>query len=283
MKKIFMFLFLAAIFFPASAKVVEGDHYIFNIPEQFVETELQNQLFVRTFVNDGIKIRIFSQSLEKFSYDSYIEYGNQQLYAGKAGFQLLSRKEQSYQEGKALIFRYKRPLLEKITEDQNYYIEAHLFDNKGNRALTVWGKAPEEKADILADTADMILRSLEFTEEGFRYSYYFPFYGQRKTVDLKGDTLSLSIPENQLLWGRFSPGYPFYKDSGVRMEESEAKLEHKFEFIMTYKTFPAAEEFPLEKVREVYREGRVLMLTLQPFSKDLSWLAVPDFIEGKHD
>ena len=93
----------------------------------------------------------------------------------------------------------------------------------------------------------------------------------------------LIIGKNETLWGRFFPGYPFYKGSEEKMLNSEQRLDHFFEFVMTYKTFPSAEPFPIKDLERVYEDGRVVMLTLQPFTKDLSWIAVPEFIKGKHD
>ena len=48
---------------------------------------------------------------------------------------------------------------------------------------------------------------------------------------------------NKVLWGRFYPEVPFSDHYYQEMVNSEKDLDHKFEFIMTYKNFPNTGDF----------------------------------------
>lgn len=276
---IVMFLIVS----PLSFAIVEGDYYKVVMPEGYQEIEEENQLIVRTFINESNKIRIYNQHLAGTSYRSYIEYGNQQLYLGKANFKLLKKETVVISGQRIELITYKRPVLKNMENDQNLYIEGHVFDKERNRALTVWGKTQEANQWVLRKDLESIFSSLNFTYDGLKFSHQYPFYGDRKEIKLEGEKLQLLIPEDKVLWGRFFPGYPFYEGSPENMANSERKLDHRFEFIMTYKNFPLEEPFPIEELKSVYKDGRVAMLTLQPFEPSLNWIAIPEFIEGKHD
>lgn len=262
---------------------VEGDYYNLVIPDGYEEIEKENQLITRTFSNGNNKIRVFNQHLGKHSYRAYIDYGNQQLYLGKAGFQVLKKEVVNLAGFRVELYTYKRPVLKNIENDQNFYIEGHIYDRSKNRSITIWGKTQETNQNQLRVDIEKVFKSLKLTNNGLRFSYSYPFYGEMKEIKLTGANTELVIDKKETLWGRFFPGYPFYQGSKEKMLESEEKLEHFFEFIMTYKTFPSAEPFPIQDIEKMYDEGRVVMLTLQPFTKDLQWIAVPEFIEGKHD
>ena len=283
MKKIVVLVLIFLTLTSISFANVDGDYYKAAIPEGYEEIEKENQLITRTFVNNDNKIRIYNQHLGIHSFRSYIEYGNEQIYQGKAGFSLLGKEVKNFSGLKVELFTYKRPLLTKIENDQNFYIEGHVYDKTRNRAITVWGKTNELNSFNLKADIEAIFKSMRFTNEGLKFSWSYPFYGEMKDINLKGEKIELSIPKEKTLWGRFYPGYPFYRGAAEKMADSEKELDHFFEFIMTYKTFPAEEPFPIADLKKVYDEGRVVMLTLQPFSKDLKWIAVPEFIEGDHD
>ncbi len=262
---------------------IQGDYYDFVLPNGYEEIEEENQLIVRSFVNENNKIKIYNQQLAKTSYRSYIEYSNQQLYLGKANFQIVKREKKLISGFTVDLITYKRPVLKNIEQDQNFYIEGHIFDTKRNRAITVWGKTQEDNQQLLKKDIQDIFKTFKFTNNGLRFAHSYPFYGDSKEVKLVGDSLELRIPKDKLLWGRFFPGYPFYENSAENMAGSEKLLDHRFEFIMTYKNFPLSAPFPIEDLREVYKDGRIAMLTLQPFEKSLNWIAIPEFIEGQHD
>ena len=286
LKRSFSLLLLTSFFmiFSLSAHaLVEGDYFSFELPEGYVEIEGENQLFARTFESQTSKIRVYNQSLEKQSYIDYIEYSNAQLYLGKASFSLLNRGQENLAGRKVDFFTYKRPVLNNLENDQNFYIEGHIYDGQRKRAITIWGKTQEENGDKLKEDINYIFQNFKFTNEPLRFSWNYPYFGQEKEIILTGDKMKLEIPVDKTLWGRFFPGYPFYEGWAEEMLISEEKLDHRFEFIMTYKNFPLPEPFPIDDFKAIYDDGRIGMLTLQPFTPDLNWIAVPEFIEGIHD
>lgn len=283
MKKIVLLNFLFFAFTFSSWAIVEADYFSFALPEGYEETEKENQLFVRSFENEKSKIRIFSQNLEKQSFADYVEYGNAQLYKGKADFNLLKRDKLNIAGKNIELFTYKRPVLQALENDRNFYIEGQLYDGQRNRAITIWAKTEEENKDKLKQDVEAIFKSLVFTNQAAIFSWNYPYYGDQKEIILTGTALELNIPADKTLWGRFFPGFPFYEGGADDMRQSEEKLDHRFEFIMAYKNFPLPEAFPIEDFKAIYDDGRIGMITLQPFTPDLQWIAIPEIIEGLHD
>ncbi len=283
MRKIILLSFLFFVFSITSLALVEADYFSFKLPDGYEEVEKENQLIARTFQNDVSKIRVFNQSMEKQSFADYVEYGNAQLYQGKAGFSLLKRESLKINGKKVELFTYKRPPIEALERDQNFYIEGHLYDSQRKRAITVWAKTGEANKDTLRKDIEEVFKSLAFTNKAAIFSWNYPYHGEEKEIILTGSTLELKIPADKILWGRFFPGFPFYEGGADDMRKSEEKLDHRFEFLMAYKNFPLPEPFPIEEFKAIYDDGRIGMITLQPLTLDLKWIAVPEFLTGQHD
>ncbi|MGI6225381.1 MAG: glycoside hydrolase family 26 protein, partial [Peptococcales bacterium] len=187
-----------------------------------------------------------------------------------------------YNEYDIVDIAYYRPEIKTIEKDQNFYREVHLIDSKSQRVITFWAKTTGANYLNLKNELNNIAQSV--TQLGF-YTVDFPstFSYKNESIFYEGEKLRLEIPVNNVLWGRFYPEVPFSNYYYQEMLTSEKNLDHKFEFIMTYKTFPTEESFPYEGIKRVYDEGRILMLTLQPFTPDLNWIAIPEIVAGQYD
>lgn len=269
----------------ASGVFYQGEGYQFSLPEAYRQTDRHNDEIVLTFQSATSTIKVYAQPTDHLlSSISYLSYGNEQLVQGKAGFKL---EEDRTGRANWLITRelsYTRPLLTNVAEDRNYYREINLVDPLHNRVITFWGKTTAANSEQLQADLKAAARSYSWNGQALNT---LPISAINKTVSptikYQGKRVTLEIPANEIVWGRFFPGYPNNSDAAQLLEQSEVDLGHKFEFVMDYKTFLAGNPFPLEAARRAYDDGRVLMLTLQPFSKDLNWIAIPDIIAGRHD
>ena len=279
-----VFLFCSLGLAPAPAKEYAGNGFSFALPVayRFINNDLNNSVLI--YSSPYSMLKVFTEDLNNISPQTYVEYGNSQLYAGKAGFQVIVNDSRTVNGRPVRQICYHRPLIESLGhDDMNYYLETHLIDAKNNRVVTFWAKTTQAFYGITRQDLEKVAQS--FAEEDSGMAAHLPLAPPTASPHIRyeGPGVTLDIPSGQLLWGRFYPGVPFYKDSYTNMLESETQLNHKFEFLMTYCRFPSAEPFPADAIRSAYADGRVLMLTLQPFTVALDWIAVPEFVAGKHD
>ncbi len=282
-----------------SFKEHTGLQISFFLPEQYQQVKTDTEEIALLFKSTNSTLKVFRQELgEKLSSNSYIEYGNQQLYQGKAGFSVLENKTRKIRGATIREIGYKRPQLTALAKDENYYMEVHLINKKEDNVVTFWGKTDEANYDSLKEDLKKVVLSVEKKQAQPGVSNSNITRNSNNTANIavsteaslvsphikySGKQYELEILPNKLVWGRFFPGAPFNEDCLEKMLASEKKLEHKFEFMMTYITFPGGGKFPEEAIRRVYEDERVLMLTLQPFTKELDWIAVLEIVNGQHD
>lgn len=289
-RKILIFLFCIPFFMiltgfgPQSLKEYAGNGFSFYLSDDYrlIETGLQNNFFA--FSGPSCTVKVFTEKLKKnVSAHTYIDYSNCQLYLGKANFEIIansSKKINGYQIRQIIYFR---PKIANIQNDQNYYIETHVINDKKNRVVTFWAKSTQPFYNKIANDIETAIQT--FSEKDSPSTPLYSSFSMTCSphIQYTGKHISLDIPSDKLLWGRFFPVNPLSESSYDNMLKNEEALNHKFEFIMTYYEFPSNSPFPEKSIRKIYEDGRVLMLTLQPFRKNSDWIAVPEFIAGTHD
>jgi len=269
---------------PRPSNEYEDNGFSFNLPTAYrlIETDLSDNLLV--FSSPYSTLKVYTEKLKStVSYQTYIEYGNYQLYLGKADFKVLANTTSNHNGYLIKQISYYRPTIENISDDQNYYLETHIINKKNNTVITFWATAPQVFYNNIKVDIEVAMQSFLEKQEVAKIPLLAPPVASSPHIKYQGRQVTLDIPSGKLLWGRFFPGVPFSENSYTNMLENEAKLNHKFEFIMTYSSFGNNLPFPERDIRKIYQDGRVLMLTLQPFTQDLNWIAVPEFIAGKHD
>ncbi|NLT95872.1 MAG: hypothetical protein GXW85_10155 [Clostridia bacterium] len=264
-------------------KTYQFKNISFSLPASYQKDTTKFEDIALSFSGSETTLRVFIQPLNnQLTVDSYINYGNKQLELGKANFKIIEKRNYVLNEYKVVEIAYYRPLIPTIEKDQNFYRELHLFDAQENRVITFWAKTVGANYVQVKNELNKAARSLT------RLTYYTPnpfsaFTFKNKPIVYEGEKIRLEIPVNKVLWGRFYPEVPFSDYYYQQMLNTEKSLNHKFEFIMTYKNFPNTGDFPAQAIKRVYDEGRVLMLTLQPFTPDLNWIAIPEIVAGVHD
>jgi mannan endo-1,4-beta-mannosidase len=272
----------------ALAAEFSGQGFDFSLPEGYEAEE-------KADLDDGVlsiyglqaTLKVYRQPLKGgVSAATYIEYSNMQLYQGKAGFKVLTNITSTVSGYRIREIGYTRPLITRI-EDRNFYFEAHLIDASKSVVITFWGKTTQGNYTGLKKDIQAAVRSFRWEKQQNAKGFRAPTDGSGQASDAEAAATGTPATEaarlTPLSWGRFYPGAPERADVYTKMLETEDSLEHKFELLMTYTAFPDSPVYPAEAIRKVYADGRRLMLTLQPFTSDLNWIAVPEIIEGKHD
>jgi hypothetical protein len=276
--------FTAAAAAPLAEKY-KGEGFSFSLPANYRPDEPPSgdgTFFA--FSSPYSTLKVFVQELSsRVRAETYIEYSNRQLYLGKAGFSLRQKQNKTVNGYRTTALVYSRPPLASLGNDRNYYREVHVTGKRKNMVVTFWAKASQDYYLLLEKDLELAVQSfLESTKP-------LPGKAPARTalvsphIRYTGKKVTLEIPPGEVVWGRFCPGVPFNADSYDRMLDSEVRLNHKFEFLMTYCRFPDNKPFPAEAIENVYRDGRVLMLTLQPFDGKTDWVAIPEIIDGKYD
>lgn len=264
-------------------KVYQFNNISFKLPASYQKELTKYEDIALSLIGPDTTLKVFVQPLgDQLSVAGYINYGNRQLEMGKAGFKIVEQNAYELNGFEVVDIAYYRPLITTIEKDQNFYREIHLLDNRENRVITFWAKTISTNYLQLKNELKHAVQSLT------KLNYYTPnpfttFTFKNEPIKYEGEKIKLEIPVNKVLWGRFYPEVPFSDHYYQEMVNSEKDLDHKFEFIMTYKNFPNTGDFPYEGIKRVYDEGRVLMLTLQPFTPDLNWIAILEIVAGVHD
>lgn len=278
-----------------------GGQFTFYLPQAYQQVKTDTDEITLLFRNNHCTLKVFRQKLgDNLTAESYIEYGNVQLYKGTAGFEVLGTETRQVKAGSLRQITYKRPGLTAVEKDLNYYTEVHLLPDNADYLITFWGKSDEAeherfKEDLIKTAQGVLFNTQaelttcakdvassegsELTEEG----QTIDSVAQGLQINYSGKRFQFEILPHKLVWGRYFPGVPFDDGCVETMLESEKELGHKFEILMTYVAFPGIVEFPAEAVSKVYQDGRILMLTLQPFSEGSTWIAVPEIINGQYD
>ncbi|SHJ86191.1 glycoside hydrolase family 26 protein [Tepidibacter formicigenes] len=293
MKKLFSVLVIAILFFSIifgyEVKAQENYKRIYvysngfssEIPYNFVVDESLDNIVTKLYTQDGTKIHIYNQPVDNVGVQTYIKYSNKQINLGKGGVSLINKEKVKFENGAtAYIYEYKRPIQKNISNDKNYYYEINEVYPKDKRVITFWLKTDEANFEYYKGVLNHIAKTTWQMEE--HNDPYHPPYKTR-SINIKGDKTTIDIPKDKMLWGIF---HPHKLDKGNYVDEVsdiEQKLDWKFEFLMTYSDF--RNNIPVEGVKNAYNDGRVMMLTMQPWfygDRD-SNIIIPQIINGEYD
>lgn len=264
-----------------------GADYSLKLPANYSQIDTPYADIAPSFTNGQSVVKVFVQPLgSQLSYESYINYGNQQLRKGTANFKIVNEYSRVVNNLYYRAIEYNRPPIKNRLDDKNFYKEVHLLDKNKHQVITIWAKSKDMEQWLMKADLDYIINNLKLGNNNVTAATPPSKYAGEPHINYKGQNVSLDIPVGKTMWGRFFPSVPFYQASYPYMLQSENTLEHKFNFIMSYNTFPLDKPFPEREIRQIYQDGRVFMLTLQPFdpeNPDLNWVAVLEILAGEHD
>ncbi len=261
--------------------------YSLVLPSGYTEIDTSYMDLVPSFTNGQSVIKIFVQPLSgSLSFTSYVSYGNLSAQKGRANFKIVNEDSGYTGECFYKLVEYYRPLIKNRANDMNFYQEIHLHDKSKNKVITIWSKSADMDQWLMKRDVDFLLENIKLQTNQVKLAPTAKKELTNYHINYQGLTTELDIAAGQTMWGRFFPGVPFYHGNYPYMLESEKNLAHKFQFIMSYATFPVDGPFPENEIRQIYQDGRIFMLTLQPFDPeepDLSWVGLLEILAGQHD
>ena len=225
------------------------------------------------------KLTVWAQPLGRKSPEEYVFYSNRSLEKGWATIRV--KDKGCWRSGAFKIWKFDWSREPFSSEDFPCYREYHLFCPGKNTVYTFMLKTKEENFSDMAALLDKILYT--FKPSPPAPLKYPPPPEVKRHIRLQGKNLILEIPEDKVLWGILNPsrlGSPeFFLENLVRLEE---ELDFKFRFLITYASWDT--EFREEALRSLYRDGRVLMIALQPWwYGDKGDTTLLELLRGKFD
>lgn len=257
------------------------DKYLVYIPEEWY-VDNSKEFAVTTIYKPGTgKLYIYKQPLEGEEIEDYLSYNNEGIFSGYTGMELIYKRDE-VQEGERIVdYIWRRDTVKSLYRDMNYYWERDIIPANKKYAYTFIMKATRESIEEAFGTFKMIL---EYFEEA---DYNLPakkdggyLAGNGYEVTVKGKEMKLSIPKDKTLLGIFT-GHVLgdYLDA---LKEVEKQAGHRFELVNGY--YNLGSEFPEEDVREIYSDGRIMMLTIFPCSyHNLSNVTISQIVNGGYD
>ncbi len=258
------------------------DKYLVHLPDGW-QADNRNEFAGTTFTKpDTGKLYIYKQELNGITPNTYIWYSNKKIFEGTADIQLLYRSDKEENGTRIVEYMWTRPAIETIEQDFNYYWEINIIPQSQEYVLTYLMKTDKENMEQAFGDYQTILSSFTPTDYNMAALQRTKSDFQTKEIEinLEGNGMQISIPEDKTLWGVFSDHTP--GDYLNDLKKAEADLGHKFEFVMTYSSFDT--EFPEKDAKEIYADGRVMMLTLHPWSYgNTEDIMIPGIVRGDYD
>lgn len=255
------------------------DKYMVYLPEEW-QADNRNEFAGTAFFAPGIgKLHIYKQQLAGKSANEYIWYSNKKINEGVAGIKVYQKKDKHEDGNRIVEYFWIRPEIEALEQDFNYYFETNIILEGQECVYTYILKTDKTNIDKAEAAYRNILDSFTIVDYDIRTAK-LEKEPEGVEVLLEGNKTKFHIPEDKTLWGIFSAHTPGYYLDGLRM--AEANLGHRFEFAMTYCSFDS--EFPAKDVREIYADGKIMMLTLQPWEEgNLDNIMIPGIVNGDYD
>ncbi|MBA1336731.1 MAG: hypothetical protein HPY66_3167 [Firmicutes bacterium] len=257
------------------------DKYLVYIPQGW-SVDNSKEFANTTFSKPGTgKLYIYKQELDGVSPNTYMWYSNKKIFEGTGGVQLIYRRDIEDNGARLVEYMWRRPGIENYEEDYNYYWEINIIPENQDYLYTFIMKTDKENMDEAFQAYQGILSSF--------YPIDYNIYVKPRSndtpeevheINIEGNKMHLNIPKDKTLWGIFSEHTP--GDYLNSLKEVDKLIGRKLEFVMTYSSFDS--DFPENDVKEIYNDGRIMMLTLHPWSYgNTDDILIPKIIEGKYD
>ncbi|MDD4776016.1 MAG: glycosyl hydrolase [Syntrophomonas sp.] len=258
------------------------DGYRIVVPGDWVIDDTQRGTMTRlTAADQKAAIKIYMQPLDGISASDYLHYSNKKILEQQYGVTLKACNWQSVNGIPAFRLMWERPRLYNVPDDLNLYREINLIFK--DQLYTMILKTNAENFSRYNPVFDSILGS--FQVQPVVPEYPQTEYPPLQDITIKGPTMQMNIPKDQMMWGIFHPLFHpnvFYPQAIESYQQYEQSLGHKFEFVMTYTEF--YKPFPGQIVAETYGDSRMMMMTLAPvIDEGLSSVIIPNIVNGEFD
>lgn len=255
------------------------DKYMVFLPEGW-GVENENEFAGTSFSEPTLgKLNIYKQQLKGISPDTYMHYSNKKIEEDVGNTRILFKNDGEEDGYRIVECMWTRPEIETLEKDFNYYYEINVIPENAEFVYTYIMKTDKENLEKAFTAFQDIINGFTPVDYDIETAR-----GERdkkeREILLEGNKIKFHIPKDKTLWGLFSEHIPGNYMEGIKI--AEGRLDHRFEFIMTYSSFGT--EFPETDAREIYADDRIMMLTLQPWIEgDIGEIMIPGIVAGEYD
>ncbi|MFM8411715.1 MAG: glycoside hydrolase family 26 protein [Alphaproteobacteria bacterium] len=252
---------------------------------------------IRTRLDDDrTTVDVFVQPVGErvgFGVENYLHYGNLRIEEGAGGVDVFHRGKRRVRWRRVVETSWTRPALRGVAGDRNVYREANVVLD--DRVVTLIarsepsGRLAESLLWELADSVEPIRSDAragadEMVIDASDVPVPMP-EGPAATREIvhRGGGLELRIPPGRLVWGAYTPWVPFGKQWTEPLLDVERIVGHRFELLMEYQRCDAHAADVADALVRTRDDGRLLLLSFQPFMPGSDEILVPAFIEGRFD
>lgn len=246
---------------------------------------------------EGLTVDVLAQPTSRaLSAESYLDYGNRKIAGGVGGVRDAVRRTRVVRRRTIVDLSWVRPVLDGIPGDRNRYTEANVILD--NQVVTIVAKSPEgmrEAPTIVRALADSLVPIApggrggaagpggQVIEEPPASPLPDATAAVAAEILHRGLRTELRIPPRQLLWGMYTPWVPFGEQGLAPQVALEERIGHRFELLMEYVRFDLPAAQIEENLGRAYEDGRVVLLSFQPYLPGGHEPLLPAFIEGRWD
>jgi mannan endo-1,4-beta-mannosidase len=212
--------------------------------------------------DDDLKLSVFRQDIDQ-SYDTVDRYINYSLVNVRQDYGPVhdhSDEEIIVGSYKVRTTTWTRDPLLPVKEDKDHYFLANVITDERS-VFTFLLKSGQDAIGAHARSVEEMIEGMVLTERTGGPEREIP-EADVQDILMEGDDLSLTIPRDGMAFGIY---YAPDQDYSSELAALEKRADLRFELIMDY--FPFREPFSEYRgfIETRYDEGRVMLLTLQPF------------------
>jgi mannan endo-1,4-beta-mannosidase len=237
------------------------DGYSLAVPKDW---NLDNVNFEQATIlyNIDFKLSIFKQEIDE-SYDdpiNYIQYSYAKIRENHREITHLGDEIRVLGIIQVETVSWKRVKITTIENDLNFYYAYNIITDE-TTVLTFMLKSNQDKIEYYKSLSDDVISNMIFIDVDNAPIKEIPAK-ENQNIVLTGERLSFEVPKDKIAFGIFHAPHVDYWDELTALEKD---VDYRFEFIMDYYNLGIPFEKIKNQIYEVYSDGRIMLVTLQPY------------------
>ena len=212
--------------------------------------------------NVDFKLSIFKQEIDR-SYDdtaNYIRYSFAKIRENHGQTTHLGDETKVLGIFQVETISWKRERITTVKNDLNFYYACNTVTDE-TTVLTFMLKSNQDSIEYYKGSIDDIISHMIFIDIDNAPVKEVPTK-EIQDIVLTGERLSFEVPKNRMVFGIFHKPHNDYWDELTSLEKD---VDYRFEFIMDYYHLGIPFEKTKNQIYEVYSDGRIMLVTLQPY------------------
>jgi mannan endo-1,4-beta-mannosidase len=212
--------------------------------------------------NEDFKLSIFKQEIDA-SYDNkenYIRYSFVKIRENHGQITHLGDETKVLGIFQVEAISWKRERITTVKNDLNFYYAYNIVTDE-TTVLTFILKSNQDNIEYYKGLLDGLISNIIFIDQNNAPIKEIPAK-EIQDIVLTGEKLSFEVPKDKIVFGIYHSPHINYWDELTTLEKD---VDYRFEFIMDYYCLGIPFEKIKNQIYEVYSDGRIMLVTLQPY------------------